>query len=514
MTTLLRLLAGGMFCLSLAACQRLDSPAREGALVVALVAEPTVQLADGKEAEGFTQDVVRLFAKRLGVPVRFHFAADAAELADLALQGRVHMAAYLDASADTEQLSFTTSLADRALWVVHHADLNAPQTLADLDGREIHAPVNSAAAQALLFLELVAKPKVIEVRDHNEMEILKWLNEDRISLAAVDELYLRLAANLYPELQAVVRLPGSRKFAWAIGADYRDDLLETANQFIAESERDGVLPRLRDRHFGFVRRINADGLQAFIDDSKAILPRYRREFQKAQEITGLDWRLLAALAYQESKWDPLATSMTNVRGMMMLTEDTADVLGVSNRLDPAESIRGGSRYLVQLMDRLPPSVAETDRLWLALAAYNLGMGHLNGGRAIAKRLNKNPDSWFDMKSVLPLMSQPEYYERLKSGRARGGEAVILVENVRSYYSLLAHLEPAHVPLLNISSGAKSALGFSPGGADEINASKNDQRQGGRANDAHCAVACGDTPLKQRSTTGFQAPPLSRSEPPK
>ena len=149
--------------------------------------------------------------------------------------------------------------------------------------------------------------------------------------------------------------------------------------------------------------------------------------------------------------------MTSVRGMMMLTEDTADALGVSNRLDPMESIRGGARYLVQLMDQLPPSAADPDRLWLALAAYNLGMGHLNGGRAIALKLKKNPDSWFDMKSVLPLMSQPAYYERLKSGRARGGEAVILVENVRSYYSLLAHLEPAHVPLLNITPSAKAGV---------------------------------------------------------
>ena len=83
--------------------------------------------------------------------------------------------------------------------------------------------------------------------------------------------------------------------------------------------------------------------------------------------------------------------MTNVRGMMMLTEDTADVLHVDNRLDAMQSIRGGARYLVQLMDQLPPSVVDPDRLWLALAAYNLGMGHLNGGRAIALKLNKNPE---------------------------------------------------------------------------------------------------------------------------
>jgi membrane-bound lytic murein transglycosylase F len=277
------------------------------------------------------------------------------------------MAAYLDAGQDTDALRFSKSLGDRSLWVVQHTDVAGPQSLSELAGREIHAPVNSAAALAVSSLEPSLLPKVIEVRDHGEMEILQWLNDGRIALAAVDEQYLRLAANLYPELQAIVKLPGNRQFTWAFGVDYATELLDTANQFITASEQNGLLPRLRDRHFGFVRRINPAGLQAFIEDSKSILPRFRREFQLAQERTGLDWRLLAALAYQESKWDPLATSMTNVRGMMMLTEDTADVLGVSNRLDAMESIRGGARYLVQLMDQLPPSTADPDRLWLALA---------------------------------------------------------------------------------------------------------------------------------------------------
>jgi membrane-bound lytic murein transglycosylase F len=73
------------------------------------------------------------------------------------------------------------------------------------------------------------------------------------------------------------------------------------------------------------------------------------------------------------------------------------------------------------------------------------MGHLNGARAFAPGLRRDPDDWFDMKQVLPLMARPEYYTRLKSGRARGGEAVILVENVRNYFDVLMRFEPAHTP---------------------------------------------------------------------
>jgi membrane-bound lytic murein transglycosylase F len=183
----------------------------------------------------------------------------------------------------------------------------------------------------------------------------------------------------------------------------------------------------------------------FIERARSILPQYRKMFQAAQASTGIDWRLLAALAYQESQWDPLATSPTGVRGMMMLTEDTADHLRVSNRLDANLSIRAGAQYLSDLRDLLPASVKEPDRLWLALAAYNVGMGHLNGARGIAQGLKANPDSWYEMKKVLPLLARPEYYNRLKSGKARGGEAVIMVENIRIYADILNRYEAPHRP---------------------------------------------------------------------
>ena len=154
------------------------------------------------------------------------------------------------------------------------------------------------------------------------------------------------------------------------------------------------------------------------------------------------------MAYQESQWDPAATSFTGVRGMMMLTSDTADRLGVANRLDARESILGGARYLAMLKDDLPAEVPEPDRSWMAAAAYNLGMGHFNGARAIARSLGKDEHAWYDMKAVLPLLSRPKYAARLKSGPARGGEAVVMAENVRSYHDILLRMEPAHAAPLS------------------------------------------------------------------
>jgi membrane-bound lytic murein transglycosylase F len=215
---------------------------------------------------------------------------------------------------------------------------------------------------------------------------------------------------------------------------------------------DGTLARLEDRYFGYLKRLRPPDAAGILQRMQSVLPHYRREFIEAQELTGVDWRLLAALAYQESAWDPLATSPTGVRGIMMLTEDTADELHVDNRLDPRQSILAGARYLADLLEQLPKTVKEHDRWWQALAAYNLGMGHLNGARVIARGLKRDPDSWTDMKRVLPLLTRPEYYVRLKSGRARGGEAVIMVENIRNYYDIISRFEPPYRPEPNYSAG--------------------------------------------------------------
>ena len=176
-----------------------------------------------------------------------------------------------------------------------------------------------------------------------------------------------------------------------------------------------------------------------------LLPRYRELFQRAQEVTGIEWRLLAAIAYQESQWDPLATSPTNVRGMMMLTEDTSAQFKVTDRLDPAQSIAAGAKLVAQLKRGVPERVPEPDRTWIALSAFNVGMGHVEDARVLAQQQKLNPDSWTDLKKALPQLAKPEIAAVAKRGFARGGQAVIFVENVRAYYDLLKQFELAHKP---------------------------------------------------------------------
>lgn len=168
------------------------------------------------------------------------------------------------------------------------------------------------------------------------------------------------------------------------------------------------------------------------------LPLYRAQFEQVSKENGLPWTLLAAQAYQESRWDRHAKSPTGVRGLMMLTRDTASYLGIKNRLDPNKSIEGGARYFAYLQGQVQKTVAKADRTWIALAAYNVGMGHIKDAQQLAVSKNKNPNSWSDLRTVLPLLAQKQYYQTLRYGYARGGEPVQYVKRIRSYHALLEH----------------------------------------------------------------------------
>lgn len=432
----------------LAGCERLPTPQESHELVVGIREAPAYFQAEGDTDPatgknpgpvGYEHDLIIAFAQGLGLEARFVVANDPRQLRKLVADGKVHLGAALPLEASA--IDQTTTVRSVGHWVVGAADGLGPDSLEDLAGRGVQ--VIAGSPLALTLRALAKPPEVVEVPGADEMDLLQAVADGRASLAAVNEIHSDLAVNFFPELKPLVKLPGQIELGWRFPPDLAAWLKPRADEFIDTARKDGTLARIHDRYFGHIKRINATGSAQFLEDIRTKLPAYRRMFESAEEITGIDWRLLAALAYQESKWDPLATSYTNVRGMMMLTEDTADLLKVKNRLDPAESIRAGALYYLDLIEQVPESTPYPDRLWMALSAYNLGMGHFRGSRAIARMLKRDPDSWYEMKQVLPQLARPEIYARLKSGRARGGEAVIMVENIRTYFDILARFEAPH-----------------------------------------------------------------------
>ena len=185
-------------------------------------------------------------------------------------------------------------------------------------------------------------------------------------------------------------------------------------------------------------------VKTFLNRSRSTLPKYTRLFQDAQITTGLDWRLLAALSYQESHWDTLSTSPTKVRGLMMLTQATSKRMGVTNRLDPKQSIPAGAKYVNLMIRALPARIPNPDRIYMALASYNIGFAHVEDARILAQRLGLNPDSWVDVKKALLKLRKSQYYRKAKYGYCGCAQPIIYVESIRSYYSILTRYEAPYL----------------------------------------------------------------------
>ena len=430
-----------------------------GRLVIVTREGPATYQQDGLgNASGFEHDLAVLFAQELGVEARFIFARDHRTLVKALRKGQAHMAAAALAPGISDALIFSRTIREVQQLVVQHEDAKSVKSPAELAGRSVSVLAKSPQSAALENLQPPpADMRIIKLKSIGELELLERASADPTMLVAVDSAHFEIGANFYPTLSVAFTLPGRLPLVWAFPKRGEAALYARAEAFIERIQRDGTLARLTDRYFGHVRRLNQNDVERFLEKVQTVLPRYRKEFIEAQQLHGIDWRLIAALAYQESHWDPLATSYTNVRGMMMLTEDTADRLRVTDRLDARQSILAGTRYLAELREQFPLEVDEPDRSWLAIAAYNLGMGHMNGARFIAELVKRDPNYWYEMKQVLPLLSRPEYFTRLKSGAGRGGEAVIMTENIRNYYDILLRLEKPAVDAQAFSMSSMSPM---------------------------------------------------------
>ncbi|MEO3679292.1 membrane-bound lytic murein transglycosylase MltF [Rheinheimera sp. FR7-31] len=265
-------------------------------------------------------------------------------------------------------------------------------------------------------------------------EILQQVVDGNIAYTLTDSNQLALNRRFYPNLSIAFTVRDNLPVSWLIADNNDDSLYAVLIEFFGTMYQGGELIALEDRYFGHVQQFDYVDTLVYIEAIEQTLPRFKAWFE--QYAGELDWRLLAALSYQESHWDPKAKSPTGVRGLMMLTLPTAQQMGVRSRLDPEQSIRGGSRYLHRLVSRIPERIAMPDRLWFALASYNVGWGHVEDARILTQRQGADPDKWLEVKQRLPLLRQKSVYKTTKYGYARGDEAVTYVENIRRYYDTL------------------------------------------------------------------------------
>ncbi len=438
-------------CLA-AGCEEAPKPiapvAKSGELVILTVNGPSTYFEDAQGLpSGFEYDLATLFAKDLGAKATFIVIDNPARIDQQLRAGQAHLAA----AALARHFDFPGGLGwGPSYFTTQHqivgraADAPKPKALADLANKRVGV-IEESVAEYLLAGHSPAEPRMERLDPGASVgDLLERVAAGQLDYALVESNRFTLARRYFPQLEVAFNVGKPVDYAWLVAADDKKRLLAAAGPFFERIRKDGTLKRLVDRYYGHAARLSAIDSETLLERITTQLPRLKPLFEEAERVSGVDWRLLAALGYQESHWDASATSPTGVRGLMMLTDETADRLQITNRLDARESIVGGARYLALLKESMQPRIAEPDRTWLALAAYNLGLGHLEDARILAQKAGLNPDKWQDVRQVLPKLAEPESFQQLRHGYARGGEAMQLVDNVRNYYDILARMQPREV----------------------------------------------------------------------
>ena len=404
-------------------------------------------------------DLIQAFADHLGVSVNLIVEDNLQNILDKVANGDVHIAAAgLTVTEERQKfVRFTPAYQNITQQVVYRQGNGKPRSINALGEGFLEVLANSSHAERLMQLQQ-DHPELNwnETDDMSSSELITMVVEEVIDYTVADSNDVSLMRRYHPEVRVAFDISEEQQLAWAIPKTNDDSLFQAAVEFLDAFKKSGELDTMLARHYGHIRNYDYAGTPTYRRHIMGRLPAYTDHFKAAAEANELDWRLLAAVAYQESHWNPLAVSPTGVKGIMMLTKVTAAELGVKERTDPIESIQGGARYLKTLFDKFT-DLPEPDRTWFALAAYNVGYGHVKDAQWLTQKSGGDPTEWTDVKQKLPLLSKRKWYRQTRHGYARGHEPVKYVENIRSYYDILRW----HFDREQPNNESKPIMAFSP-----------------------------------------------------
>jgi len=393
---------------------------------------------------GPEHELVTDFADSLGVEVEYQVKNTVTAILQSLQAGEGDMAAAgLTITPERQKrFRFGPAYQDVTQQVVCRRDRVQPEEIADLVGLDITVIADSSYSAKLETLKSDQYPALdwSESDSVTTEQLLYQVWQGEIDCTIADSNIVDINRRYYPELIAPINLSREQQLGWALPKSANE--LEQAIKSWLDDYRDNDLLAAWHEHFyGYFEIFDYVDIRAYVRRIDKRFPRYREYFREAAEKYDLPFTLLAAQGYQESHWNPKAKSPTGVRGIMMLTQNTAKAMGVDNRLDPKQSIFGGAKYLVRMKKRFKDEVTEPDRTLLALAAYNVGRGHMHDAQVLARQKDLSPHHWRDIKQVLPLLADKRYYPKLKYGYARGTEPVRYVQRIREYRHVLEG-EPA------------------------------------------------------------------------
>ncbi len=433
-----------VFCIFLVSCSlegggSLAKIQKSGKLTVLTRNAPTTYYFDSSEqATGPEYEMVEAFAKSLSVKTEYKVFNTKNEVLDALEKGQGDFAAagLVRTKVRDKRFLFGPVYQHVQQQIVCQNSVKSIREIKDLVGLKLVVPKNSSYEENLNHIKVNLPDVDWESSDELSSEqLFEKIGTEEVDCTVVDSGITSLNRRYFPELIVSFELTKAEPLAWAF-RPRSISLQKRVETWFKEFQSSGKMDQIRERYYGFIKTFDYVDTIAFHNAIQGRYPKYRQIFANAALKNDLDENLLAAHSYQESHWKPKAKSPTGVRGIMMLTLPTAKSLGVKSRLDPYENIMAGAKHFANLLESFDDAVKHPDRVWLALAAYNVGRGHLHDAQELARRMGKNPYLWSDLRDVLPLLGNKKYYRTLKYGYARGHEPVRYVQRIRNYKDLL------------------------------------------------------------------------------
>ena len=389
---------------------------------------------------GIDYELAKGYADHIGVDLHMYVADGIWQILPEVAEGRAHVGAASLTVTDPRKkiVDFSPRYQTITHEVIYRRGTLKPNDLEDLVSGHFEIPTGSSYISILEDARHeIPRLTWTEKREVSAEELVRRVANGEIDYTIIDSNIFPLLQHSYPDARKAFTIGYPTSVAWALPKTADTSLRESISAYFAELQATGELDDLLDRYYFSTKgEFDYVGSRAFVKHFESRLPIYKNYFLAAEKQTAVDWRLLAAIAYQESHWDAEAVSPTGVKGMMMLTLKTAGMLGIENRTDPEQSIYGGAEYFVRVTKKIPERIGEPDRTWFALAAYNVGFGHLEDARIITEIQGGNPDSWNEVRERLPLLAEENWFRRVPRGYARGHEPMIYVDNIRRYYDIL------------------------------------------------------------------------------
>ena len=390
------------------------------------------------EENGYTYDVMKGFADFIGVKL-IVITMDSLEDAINALNNReVDILANMGVTNNVKT-SYSYNKVNQ--YIVYNSKYTAkPNEINDLNGNNIEI-IDSIIIKNNLdsFLKSIDVNLVIS-KEKNIDEIINLIKDNEVKYTVVNNNELAIFNKYFPEIKIGFKIGENIPSTWAIPENTNHQLEEKLSEYFTQILKTNKLKTFYTKHFTGKLQYTFVGTRSFLADFLNVFPLYEFYFKKYAKLYNHDWRLLASIGYQESKWDKDAVSYTGVRGLMMLTKNTSKEMNVEDREDPIQSIEGGAKYLKKMLRSLPDNINNNDKIWYAIASYNIGFRHIEDAMKMADNEGVDSGNWYLLEPYILRLSQSKYYKNTKYGYARGWETLKYVQNIRQYYDILVFLD--------------------------------------------------------------------------